>query len=98
MSSSHRTLVFVMDPLDAIDIDADTTFALMLEAQRRNHEVLYVAPGDLAASNRGPSARARPVELRRQRGRHFDLGEVRTGSLDEDVDLVFQRVDPPVNA
>jgi len=49
MSSSHRTLAFVMDPLDAIDVDADTTFALMLEAQRRNHEVLYVAPSDLVA-------------------------------------------------
>ena len=98
MSSSHRTLAFVMDPLDAIDIDADTTFALMLEAQRRNHEVLYVAPADLVASNCGPSAHARPVELRRQHGRHFDLGEVRTVSLDDEVDLVFQRVDPPVDA
>ncbi len=98
MSSSHRTLAFVMDPLDAIDVDADTTFALMLEAQRRNHEVLYVAPSDLIASNHGPSAHARPVELRRQQGRHFDLGETRTVSLDDEVDLVFQRVDPPVDA
>jgi len=98
MSSSHRILAFVMDPLDAIDVDADTTFALMLEAQRRNHEVLYVAPSDLVASNHGPSAHARPVELRRQHGRHFDLGEVRTVSLDDEVDLVFQRVDPPVDA
>jgi len=94
----RRSFAFVMDPLDAIDIDADSTFALMLEAQRRNHEVLYVAPSDLAASNRGPSALARPVELRRQRGRHFDLGEARTVLLDEEVDLVFQRVDPPVDA
>jgi len=98
MSSSRRTFAFVMDPLEAIDIDADTTFALMLEAQRRNHEVLYVAPSDLIASNRGVSAHARPVELHPQRDRHFDLGEVRTLSLDEEVDLVFQRVDPPVDA
>ena len=98
MSSSHRTLAFVMDPLDAIDVDADTTFALMLEAQRRSHEILYVAPSDLIASNHGPSTLARPVELRREQGRHFDLGEARTVSLDDEVDLVFQRVDPPVDA
>ena len=98
MSSPRRTLAFVMDPLEAIDIGADTTFALMLEAQRRNHEVLYVAPSDLIASNRGVSAHAWPVELHPQRDQHFDLGEVRTLSLDEEVDLVFQRVDPPVDA
>jgi glutathione synthase len=98
MASLQLTLAFVMDPLDGIDIAGDTTFALMLEAQRRNHEVLYVDPSDLVASNRGPSAHARPAELRRERGRHFDLGEVRMVSLDEEVDLVFQRVDPPVDA
>jgi glutathione synthase len=98
MPTPRRCLAFVMDPLDGIDIDADTTFALMLEAQRRDHEVLYIAPSDLAASNRGPSAHARPAQLRRQPGRHFDLGEGRRVWLDEDVDLVLQRVDPPVDA
>jgi len=98
MASSRLTLAFLMDPLDAVEIDADTTFALMLEAQRRDHEVLYVAPSDLVVSNRGVTAHARPAQLRRQRGRHFDLGEVRTVSLDDEVDLVFQRVDPPVDA
>jgi glutathione synthase len=98
MPKPRRTLAFVMDPLGGIDIGADSTFALMLEAQRRDHEVLYIDPSDLAASNRGPSAHARPVVLRREPGRHFDLGEARSVLLDEDVDLVFQRVDPPVDA
>lgn len=98
MSSPRRRLAFVMDPLDGIDIGTDSTFALMLEAQRRDHEVLYIAPSDLAASNRGPCAQARPVQLRREPDRHFDLGEVRSLWLDEDVDLVFQRVDPPVDS
>ncbi len=98
MPKPRRTLAFVMDPLDGIDIRADSTFALMLEAQRRGHEVLYIAPSDLAASNRGASALVRPVTLRREPGRHFDLGEARSVLLDEAVDLVFQRVDPPVDA
>ncbi len=98
MPKPRRTLAFVMDPLAGIDIGADSTFALMLEAQRRDHEVLYIDPSDLTASNRGPCAHARPVALRREPGRHFDLGEARSVLLDEDVDLVFQRVDPPVDA
>jgi len=98
MPSARRTLAFVMDPLEKIDFDGDTTLVMMLEAQRRGHEVLYVDPADLVASNRGVFAHAHPAEVRLERGRHFDLGPVRTVSLDEEVDLVFQRVDPPVDA
>jgi glutathione synthase len=98
MRAPRLTLAFVMDPLEAIDIDADTSFALMLEAQRREHALLYIAPADLYATNRGACAHARPVRLRRERGRHFELGEARALVLDEHVDLVFQRTDPPVDA
>ena len=45
MATSPLTLAFVMDPIESIDIRADTTFVLMLEAQRRGHRVLYVEPG-----------------------------------------------------
>jgi len=38
MLDRRRVLVFVMDPIESVDIDADTTFVLMLEAQRRGHE------------------------------------------------------------
>jgi len=97
MPGDRRTLAFVMDPIEAVDISADTTFVLMLEAQRRGHEVLYIDPSDLAMSGGNPTARAQPVTLRREVGRHVDLGAVRIVSLDEEVDLVFQRVDPPVD-
>ena len=97
MPGARLALAFVMDPIEALDIDADTTFALMLEAQRRGHEVLYIDPSDLAMTGGNPTARAQPVTLRREVGHHVDLGAVRIVSLDDEIDLVFQRVDPPVD-
>jgi glutathione synthase len=92
------SIAFVMDPIAAIDIRADTTFVLMLEAQRRGHRVLYVDPGDLAVDAGRVMARVRPVTLRREVGRHADLGDSHALSLDDDVDLVLQRKDPPVDS
>ena len=93
----HRTLAFVMDPIGTIDIDADTTFVLMLEAQRRGHRVLYLEQRDLGVSDGRVLARVRPVTLRREVGRHADIGDPRSVVLDDDVDALFQRKDPPVD-
>jgi glutathione synthase len=96
--STARTLAFVMDPIDSISIDEDTTFALMLEAGRRGHEVLYVDPFDLTVSEGRPFAKVTPVTLQREYGNHARRGASRTVALDDEVDVVFQRVDPPVDA
>jgi glutathione synthase len=87
-----------MDPIDSVSIEEDTTFCLMLEAQARGHEVLYVDPGDLSVSDGQTRARVTPVTLRREAGNHVDKGRPRTVVLDEEVDAAFQRVDPPVDA
>jgi glutathione synthase len=93
------SLAFVMDPIAAIRIETDTTFVLMLEALRRGHRVLYVAPGDLGAEDGNATALLQPVAaLRREAGRHVELGPPRSGVLDDAVDVVFQRTDPPVDA
>ena len=91
-------MVFVMDPIDQVNIDEDTTFALMLEAQRRGHRVSFAAPGDVGMVDGRATARVRPVVLRRERGNHVDQGEETLIVLDEDADLVWQRTDPPVDA
>jgi glutathione synthase len=98
MTRPARSLLFVMDPIGSVDIDKDTTFALMLEAQRRGHRVLYCEIGDLAVDGGGAVARVRPVALRREAGRHAELGEPRTVALDAEMDAVLQRKDPPVDA
>jgi glutathione synthase len=90
-------LAFVMDPIRSIDVRGDTTFALMLEAQRRGHGVVCVDPGDLGVEGGRVVAKVSPVTLRREAGRHVDLGASRRADLDAEFDLVFQRKDPPVD-
>ena len=97
MTSAPLTIAFAMDPIGEIDIRSDTTFLLMLEAQRRGHRVLYLDPQDLDVSEAGPTARAHPAQLRREVGRHVDLGPATAVNLDAEVDLVMQRKDPPVD-
>jgi len=91
-------MAFVMDPVESLDIDADTTFVLMLEAQRRGHRILYLDPSDLGVIDGRPAAKARPLALRRERGSHVEVGAARPMMLDAEADVVFQRMDPPVDA
>ncbi len=72
-----------MDPVDDIDIDGDSTFVLALEAQRRGHEIYHYLPRDLSLSSGRVTARARPLEVRREPGNHATLGAA------EMIDLVL---------
>jgi glutathione synthase len=83
-----------MDPLDAIDIEADSTFALALEAQRRGHGLYHYLPQALTFRNGRVTARARALAVRRERGNHFALGEPEVIDL-AGVDVVLMRQDPP---
>ena len=98
MSPGPLSMLFVMDPIGSVDIAKDTTFALMLAAQERGHRVLYAELGDLSADAGRAVARVHPVTLRREPGNHFTFGEPRTLVLDDAVDAVWQRKDPPVDA
>jgi glutathione synthase len=83
-----------MDPLDGIDIEADSTFALALEGQRRGHGLYHYLPQALTFRNGRVTARAQALEVRRERGNHFSLGEAETIDL-AGVDVVLMRQDPP---
>ena len=82
-----------MDPVDKINIDKDTTFVLMLEAQRRGHEIYFMELDDLFLRGGTPHGRYRRLELARATP-HYHLGEFVTGAL-EDFDSVWMRKDPP---
>ncbi len=97
MSPHPLSMLFVMDPIDSIDIAKDTTFALMLAAQQRGHRVHYCGVDALSADEGHAIARIHPVELRREVGRHAVLGAPRTAVLDDELDVVWQRKDPPVD-
>ncbi len=83
-----------MDPLGPIDIDADSTFALALEAQKRGHGLFHYLPQDLSFSKGRIVARARPFSVRREKGDHFSMGAFETIDL-AGVDVVLMRQDPP---
>ena len=83
-----------MDPVEAVNIDADSTFRIGLEAQARGHSLFYYTPGRLAYREGRVLARGWPLELRRVKGDHFTLGpetEVDLGTFD----VVWLRQDPP---
>ncbi len=98
MTKREAAMAFVMDPIEKVDIEADTSFALMLEAQRRGHRVFYADPADLGIDGARVMARIQPARLRREAGRHVDLEPARRVVVDDELDLVFQRKDPPVDA
>jgi glutathione synthase len=83
----------VMDPVDKIDIDKDTTFVLMLEAQQRGHEIYFMEIDDLSLRGGTPQGRHRKLDLARANP-HYRLGESKTGRLDE-FDSIWMRKDPP---
>ncbi len=83
-----------MDPIDAIDINGDSTFALALEATRRGHRLFHYLPGDLSFMHGKVTAHARPLEVRRVEGDHFTLGGKQSLDLST-VDVVLMRQDPP---
>ena len=83
-----------MDPIESVNINADSTFALALEAQRRGHALFHYRPSDLALKNGRVMAWVRPLQVRRQLGDHFTLGEAQLVDL-ATMDVVLMRQDPP---
>ncbi|KRC80311.1 glutathione synthase [Sphingomonas sp. Root241] len=84
-----------MDPLDAINIAGDSTFALMLSAQARGHKLFHYAPEDLNYSDGRVWTRAHPVSVQRVAGNHFHFDDPVSLDLGEDADVVLMRQDPP---
>lgn len=89
-------LLFVMDPLAGLQIHLDSTFACMLCAQRRGHEVLYCLVGDLRLEHGRPFATVRRAHLKPVQGDHFSLSEPVSADL-KTMDAIFMRKDPPFN-
>src|SRR6201997_4885898 len=83
-----------MDPIDTINIDADSTFALALEAQARGHTLYHYLPEALSLRDGRIIARARQLEVFRPSGNHQRFGGLESLDLDG-VDVVLMRQDPP---
>src|SRR5829696_5142818 len=83
-----------MDPIERINIRGDSTFALLLEAQKRGHPIAYYTPDRLAMTEGQVFATVQPLQVRDEAGDHFKLGEGRRAELCE-FDLVLLWQDPP---
>ena len=83
-----------MDPIERINIGGDSTFALLLEAQRRGHTLSYYTPDQLVMLDGKVSATVRPLSVRDKAGEHSTLGDARFVALTS-FDVVLLRQDPP---
>jgi glutathione synthase len=83
-----------MDPIERINIRGDSTFALLLEAQKRAHPLSYYTPDRLSLRDGKVSATVRPLVVRDVAGDHVTLGEPRLVDL-ASFDVVLLRQDPP---
>jgi len=83
-----------MDPIEAIDIEGDSTFVLALEAQRRGHGLFHYLPQHLSLKDGRVYAHMQPLEVRREKGNHFSLGAPQSVDL-ATADVVLMRQDPP---
>jgi glutathione synthase len=91
------TLAFVMDPVEAEPMEASTTIVMMREAQERGHIVLYVDPDDLEVDAGRVRAKAVPIELGDGANSTVQRGRARIYDFDHEIDVAFQRKDPPVD-
>jgi glutathione synthase len=83
-----------MDPMTTVDIDGDSTFALMLEAAARGHAMWHYEVRHMWLEGPSLLARAHPVEVRRKPGDFYSFGEPETLDL-ASMDVVLMRQDPP---
>ncbi|MEL7480140.1 MAG: glutathione synthase [Pseudomonadota bacterium] len=84
-----------MDPMETVDIEADTTFAFAEAAQARGHALFVYEPQHLTYSEGAVTARARPVKVQRVAGTPGIFGPEQTLDLRNGIDVVLMRQDPP---
>jgi glutathione synthase len=83
-----------MDPIETINIDSDSTFALALEAQTRGHAMFHYLPQALTLRDGRLYARGRPLSVQREHGNHHKFGALEELDLAK-LDVILMRQDPP---
>ena len=83
-----------MDPIERIDIRGDSTFALLLEAQTRGHELFYYTPQNLSLNGNSLLARGQSLRVKDDAGDHYRVANERVENLSA-WDVVLLRQDPP---
>lgn len=84
-----------MDPIEDVDINGDSTFALGLEAQKRGHKLYHYLVEDMSFLDGKVKAHARPLTLKREVGDHYTVEKSEHIDLGDDIDVILMRQDPP---
>ena len=87
----------VMDPIESINFKKDSTLAMMLEAQTREHELFYMTPDSLYINESGAFAIAKTINVKNEPTGWFDFKEEMQIKL-SDLDVILMRQDPPFNS
>lgn len=88
------TVAVQMDPIEHINIEADSTFVMALEAQERGYRLYHYHPSRLSFDEGKVTAAARELTLKREKGNHYRLGDWVQLDLAE-ANVVLMRQDPP---
>ena len=87
-------IAFQMDPIEYVDINADSTFRLAEEAQNRGYDLYVYTPNDLTFNRGKVAAKVRSINLKRTIGDHLNFGAVELLELSE-FGVIWLRQDPP---
>ncbi|QFQ32699.1 glutathione synthase [Buchnera aphidicola (Aphis fabae)] len=86
----------VMDPIQFIKVEKDSSFAILLEAQKRNHQIHYMEMNDLYLKKNQAYARTRCIRIHKKTTNYFNFIQEQNISLNQ-LDVILMRKDPPFN-
>jgi glutathione synthase len=95
MPQNSIRLGVVMDPIEDIKYAKDSTLAMLLAAQARGFELVYMEQNDLSLRDGRAYARMRPLTVKADPSDWFTLGEPKVAPMKDGVDVVLMRKDPP---
>lgn len=90
-------LGIVMDPIEGININKETSFAMLLEAQARGWELYYMEMADLYLKDGRSAARMRRLRVERNAQKWFHFSDELDQPLDK-LDTILMRKDPPFDS
>lgn len=96
MIKKNLKIGIVMDSIESIKIGKDSSFAILLEAQKRNHEIYYMEMNDLYLKNGQSYATMKTMEVQQKKENYFNFIQDKDISLNE-LDVLLMRKDPPFN-
>ena len=92
----NKKVLVIMDPIESIDIKKDTSYQLMLSAQKIGHKIYYLIPGTLSMNSEGPFGKICELQLNDKKENYFEISEGKNFQLSY-FNYILMRKDPPVD-